>query len=220
MSKQKKRSNRFSFWLSVVVGGWLIRLIYRTNRMHVQGAENYLTALAAGKPVIVAIWHGRLLGPFMYLAGKGYYGLSGTHKDAELITRIGLKIGWNFLRGSSTERGREAYQEMLRILRRPGVLLYITPDGPKGPAKVPKAGAIRAAQATGAVVIPVASHSTRFRGFTNWDTFVVAKAFARTEIIFGSPIIFPKDQPFEECAHLLTAELNQLEQQVDELTGN
>jgi len=207
-------------WLTIVAGGWVVRLIYFTNRFHVQGAHYYQDALREGNSVILAIWHGRLLSPFMYMAGNSYYGLAGTHKDAELISRIGKRIGWKFVRGSSSERGREAYQDMLRILKKPGTLVYMTPDGPKGPIKQCKPGAIRAAQATDAVIIPVASHSTRFRGFTNWDTFVVAKAFARTEIIYGPPLLFTRAMDFKTCTDRLTNELNTLEQQVDELTGN
>ena len=220
MSKKKSLLKLLESWLTVVVGGWAIRFIYFTNRFKVQGTQHYQDALKGGKTVIVAIWHGRLLGPFMYMAGNGYYGLAGTHKDAELISQIGKKIGWRFVRGSSTERGREAYQNMLLVLKKPGSLVYMTPDGPKGPVKRSKPGAVRAAQATGAVIVPVACNSTRFRGFTNWDTFVVAKAFARTEIIYGPPLTFTRDMDFESCTELLNNELTKLEQLVDERTGN
>ena len=220
MAKKSKLIKKIEFWLTVVIGGWAIRWVYFTNHFKAQGAHYYQDALNKGQSVILAIWHGRLLGPFMYLAGNEFYGLAGTHKDAELISRIGKKIGWRFVRGSSTERGREAYLDMLRKLKSPATLVYITPDGPKGPAKQCKPGVIRAAQATGSVIVPVACHSTKFRGFTNWDTFVVAKAFARTEIIFGPPLNFTDDMDYTARADLLTTELNKLEKQVDERTGH
>ena len=58
---------------------------------------------------------------------------------------MGKKLGWNIVRGSSTDGGKEAYNKMLNILNKPGNLFVITPDGPQGPAKKPKAGAIKAA---------------------------------------------------------------------------
>ncbi len=220
MKKKRKFKFKPGMKLSTILGGLAIRFIYFTNRYRVEGTDNYKSVLAEGKSVILAVWHGRLLAPFMYLAGNGYYALAGTHRDAEIISRIGRKIGWRFVRGSSSERGHEAYQEILKTLKNSGTLLFITPDGPKGPVKIPKPGVIRAAQSTGAVIIPVASHSTRFRGFTNWDTFIVAKAFARTEIIFGKPIEFTRDMPYEDCATQITNTLNKLEKEVDARCNN
>ncbi len=220
MSHKKSLLRQLKTRLTVVIGGLVVRFVYFTNRFKVLGARHYQDALKEGKAVIVAIWHGRLLGPFMYMAGNGYYGLAGTHKDAELISQIGKKIGWKFVRGSSTEKGREAYQNMLRILKNPGSLVYMTPDGPKGPAKQAKLGAVRAAQVTEALIVPAACHSTRFYGFTNWDTFIVAKPFARTEIIYGPPLTFARDMDFDSCMERLNSELTKLEQLVDERTEN
>ena len=60
---------------------------------------------------------------------------------------------------------------MLAILKKPKTVFAITPAGPQGPAKIPKAGTIRAAQKTGAIIIPVAGLSTKRWSFVNWDTF-------------------------------------------------
>ena len=68
------------------------------------------------------------------------------HPDAEIISRVGKKLGWNIVRGSSTDGGKKAYNEILEILKSQITVFAITPDGPQGPAKIPKPGAIRAAQ--------------------------------------------------------------------------
>ena len=168
---------KLTYWIGIYFGKPFLRFLYNTNRWDVKGEHHVKDALNAGKSVIIACWHDCLLIPFMHLSGQNHYGIAGTHGDAEIISRIGEKLGWQVLRGSSTERGKEVYDELLDILNRPGNLVAITPDGPKGPAKIPKAGAIRAAQKTGAVIIPVAGRSTKSWGFTNWDTFLVAKPF-------------------------------------------
>ena len=73
--------------------------------------------------------------------------LAGTHKDADLISQIATNWGWNMIRGSSKEKGATAYKSMLRLLRSStSSLLFITPDGPSGPPKIPKKGVIRLAQ--------------------------------------------------------------------------
>ena len=210
---------RLLLWLSVHLGKWFLRFAYATNRWDITGAHKYQTLLQEGQSIILAIWHGRFLGLFMNLAGKGYYGVAGTHADAEIISQIGARIGWHLLRGSSSDRGREVYEEIVNTLRRPGQLVAITPDGPKGPAKIPKAGVIRAAMKTGAPVIPVASQSTRRWEFTNWDTFVVAKPFGRTFLHYGAPLVFHRDDNYDQCVQRLKTALDELEQEVDRLAG-
>lgn len=215
-----KLNRRIRKKLEIVLGGGLIRLIYFTNRYRVEGKHHIEEALASGKSVILAIWHGRLLTLFIYLAHRGFYALAGMHKDAELITQIGVKIGWRFIRGSSTRHGREAFQEMVELLKQPGVLVFITPDGPKGPARIPKAGALRAAQKTGALLVPASCQSTRYWGFTNWDTFMVSKPFARTEIMFGPPLEFDGDADFDAGLVKFKNALDELSREVDARTDN
>ena len=121
--------------------------------------------------MIISVWHGNLLIPFMNLATNNYYGLAGTNQDAEIIAKIGLKLGWKLLRGSSSDKGSEIFTEIVNLLNNPPCLVAMTPDGPKGPERIPKPGIIRAAQKTGAIIIPVASCSTKNWQFVNWHTF-------------------------------------------------
>ncbi|MBT7520061.1 MAG: hypothetical protein HN654_06805, partial [Candidatus Marinimicrobia bacterium] len=85
------------------------------------------------------------------------------------------------------------------------------PDGPTGPARVPKPGGIRAAQATNAAIIPISVHSTRRWGFTNWDTFYLEKPFGKIYIQYGEPIFFNKKQNFDECSQILIEKMNEME---------
>ena len=55
-------------------------------------------------------------------------------------------MGWKILRGSSSRGGSRIFIEIVKILRQPSTLIGITPDGPRGPEKIPKAGVIKAAQ--------------------------------------------------------------------------
>ena len=94
------------------------------------------------------------------------------------------------IRGSSKERGDIAYKSMIRCLQDPGTILFITPDGPTGPPKIPKLGVIRAAQATQSAIIPTSVFSSKRWGFTNWDTFYLEKPFGKIYIEYGKPILF------------------------------
>ena len=149
------------------MGRWILSFIYKTNKWDVRGEENYRSELNKKKSVIISVWHGNLLIPFMNLATNNYYGLAGTNQDAEIIAKIGSKLGWKLLRGSSSDKGPEIFTEIVKLLNNPPCLVGMTPDGPKGPERIPKPGIIRAAQKTGAVIIPVASYSTKNWQFVN-----------------------------------------------------
>ena len=198
-------------WLKVQLLSILLKCLYGSNRKDVRGRHEYESMVKAGTPVILSIWHGRLLNIVHDLRKLNIHAIAGTHKDAELISQIAIKWGWIMMRGSSKEKGEVAYKDMLRALRKPGNMVFITPDGPTGPAKVPKPGVIRAAQATGAAIIPIHATSTRHWGFTNWDTFFVDKPFGKIFIEYGKPFFLQKEQPYEMCESILIEKMSEVE---------
>ena len=217
---EKRLKNKLLVFFGGTLGPLFLRFFYNTNKWNVEGDHHYKDAINNGKSVIIASWHNTLLTVFMGLSKNGFYGLAGNHHpDAEIISRIGAKLGWNVIRGSSTDGGKKAYVEMIEILRQNKNVFAITPDGPQGPAKIPKPGTIRAAQKTGAVIIPVAGQSTRRWSFKNWDTFYLTKPFAKTYLFFGEPLAFSKEDAFEDCSLRLKKSLDDLENKVNENVG-
>jgi hypothetical protein len=200
-----------SIQIKTTLGSILLKFIYGSNRKDVRGRENYKSLLKEGKSVILSVWHGQLLSVVHDLRKENFYAIAGTHEDAEIISRIATKWGWNMMRGSSKEKGDVVYKNMINALKKPGNAVFITPDGPTGPARVPKPGGIRAAQATNAAIIPISVHSTRRWGFTNWDTFYLEKPFGKIYIQYGEPIFFDKNQNFDECSQILIEKMNEME---------
>ncbi|MBT5720856.1 MAG: lysophospholipid acyltransferase family protein [Candidatus Marinimicrobia bacterium] len=204
-------SDSVSIQIKTILGSLLLKFIYGSNRKDVKGRENYESLIKEGKSVILSVWHGQLLSIVRDLRKENFYAIAGTHEDAEIISRIATKWGWNMMRGSSKEKGEVAYKNMINALKQPGNAVFITPDGPTGPARIPKPGGIRAAQATNAAIIPISVHSTRRWGFTNWDTFYLEKPFGKIYIQYGEPIFFEKKQDFDECSQILIEKMNELE---------
>ena len=211
--------NSLKLYFFSKLGKLLILLLYNTNKWNIEGEEHYKQLIEQRQSVIISIWHGRVLTFVKQLAYKKYYAVAGTHFDAEIIARICANMGWNVIRGSSSDKGREAYEAILNTLNQPGSVVAMTPDGPKGPAKIPKAGLVKAAQRTGAFIIPAAAHSTRRWGFTNWDTFYVAKPFGRIEMIYGKPISFSEDDQFVDCLAKVKEAMDMLESKVNRRVG-
>ncbi|MFQ6605027.1 MAG: lysophospholipid acyltransferase family protein [Fidelibacterota bacterium] len=203
----------------VILAKWLLLVLHKTCCWRVDNEAVIARALQERKSVIIAVWHGRLLAPFFHFSQRGYYALAGTHADAELISQMAFRMGWKMIRGSSSKGGSAAFKNIVKTLRQPGTVLYITPDGPKGPALEPKSGTIRAARLTRAVIIPISASATRSWGFTNWDTFYVAKPFSRIELLFGEPFEILADMSEAEGIMTLKTRLDQLSREADRRAG-
>ncbi len=182
----------------------VLKFIYGTNKIIVKGKENYIKSLEENKSVIFSVWHCHLLSIVYDLRGLKMNALAGTHKDADLISQVATKWGWCMIRGSSKKNGAAAYKKMLRLLNRSiNTMLFITPDGPSGPPKIPKKGIIGLAQSCEVGIIPIKVRYTKSWGFKNWDTFYVAKPFGRISIDYGKPIYFDKSQNIGKCQSIL-----------------
>jgi lysophospholipid acyltransferase (LPLAT)-like uncharacterized protein len=179
----------------------ILKLLYSTNKYHLTGKKNIQKVRSLGSSIIISTWHSNLLSVFYNLRNLDVHALAGTHNDAELISQVALKWGWKMIRGSSKEDGSKAYKGILKTLSKPKNILFITPDGPTGPAKKPKPGIIRAAQATQSAIIPTSVFSTRNWGFTNWDTFYLEKPFGEIFINYGDPIFLDRSLTFKKAVY-------------------
>ena len=205
--------------LKISIYAILFRLLYSSCRWSITGIEHIEQIRSNNKSAILAYWHGNMLIPYYKLAKYKFHILAGFHRDAELGVLIGKRLGWKFLRGSSSKKGSEVFQEIVDYLKITGNVFVITPDGPKGPAKIPKPGAVRAAQKTGVPIIPIAGYSKKSWSFTNWDTFHVTKPFTKIELKIGKPLYFSEEDSFEICNKKLMDTLNQLERDVKNSLG-
>ena len=192
----------------------LFKLLYGTCRWQIEGFDNLEKIINGNNSAILTYWHGNMLIPYYKFAKYKFHILAGFHRDAELGVMIGKNLGWNFFRGSSSKKGSEVFQEIVEFLEKENNIVAFTPDGPKGPAKIPKPGAVRAAQKTGVPILPIAGRSKKSWGFTNWDTFHLTKPFTKIKIKIGEPLFFSETDDFERCNNTLTETLNKLEQDV------
>ena len=133
--------SRLSSWLSA----WFIRGLHATLRVRHVNAGN----LTGQKQYIIAFWHAHLLLMLHSKYREPIVVMISRSKDGEYIARVFDHYGVESARGSSTRGGTTALREMIRDARA-GKNIVFTPDGPKGPNRVVKAGLVLAAQAIGA----------------------------------------------------------------------
>ena len=131
------------------------------------------------------------------------------HGDGGYLANAARAWGYGIIRGSSTRGGQEAFRQMLRILRDGGEIA-ITPDGPRGPARVVKGGVVAAAQLAGVSIIPVAVTVSSGWRLRSWDQFLIPKPFARVHIAYDDPLTLPESTQRAEGARLLQQRLDSL----------
>ncbi len=204
-------------WLAERAGSLLLTLLGWSWRFEREGTEHFEAFRRAGEPVIFLFWHSRIL-PLAHLhRNEGVVVLISEHRDGELIARLVERRGFLTARGSSTRGGARGLRHLVRGLRE-GKDLAITPDGPKGPPRRLKLGALVAAQLSGAPLIPLAVGARRAWRASSWDRFLVPHPFARIEAVYGPPIRVPRDADgptLLELAARVDAEVNRLTDLVD-----
>ncbi len=174
------------------VGYPLLAALGSTFRYIVEGARHLEATGAAGQPLIYGFWHGRILPGTYYFRHRGIIVITSSNFDGEWIARIITRFGYGTARGSSSRRARAALLQLVREVRA-GKPTAFTLDGPRGPAREAKPGAIFLARATGAPILPFHLEADRFWELRSWDRTQVPKPFARVALVIGEPISVPAD---------------------------
>ncbi len=200
-----------------------IHLVFRTNRWDRRGFEAPQRLIAAGRPFIFCLWHGRLaMVVCARLRGGRYAALVSTHRDGRLIAAILGCFGIRIVGGSTFRGGRAALQGCVEALRI-GENVGITPDGPRGPRMRATAGPIEIARRAGAPILPVSWSVTRRRVLRSWDRFLLPLPFGRGVFIVGEPLEVPatsEPQASEAARQELERRLNDITREADRATGH
>jgi hypothetical protein len=169
----------------------LIKLIGSTVKFDVAGWENWEAASRDGKIPIYTVWHNRVFLSTYFWRRRGIVVMSSRSFDAEYTGRVIKRFGFGAVRGSSTRGAVGALAEMVRLARA-GCPPGFTIDGPKGPRRVAKMGAVMLAKKTGQPILPFTIVARNFwEAKKSWDRFQVPKPFTRARVLIGPPIYVP-----------------------------
>lgn len=207
-----------------------IRLVEATTRWEFDGRERYDAVLDEGTGVILALWHGRLfMAPCWGERRRRTLGMVSNNRDGEFIAGIFRRFGIEAVRGSTYDHaksrdkgGLRAYIAARRELTRDGIVLGITPDGPRGPRMRAQPGVAQLSIDTGCPVQPVSFSVRRGLLLRNWDRFLAPLPFGRGVQIWGEPLRPPRaGDPAAAAAYLaeIEAALTAITQRADRLCG-
>lgn len=165
----------------------VVRVLASTWRFEVVGEAHVSRLRNEGVPVIFTVWHAFLLIPLWHRRDEGITLLVSDHGDAGYLARAAVRLGYAVVRGSSTRGAIKGTKGLMRTLSSGGDVA-LTPDGPTGPPRIVKPGAVAMAVRTGAAIVPIGAGASSWWLVRSWDRFSIPRPFARVRVVYGEPL--------------------------------
>ena len=216
---ESDRTRRRDFWFEVGVGlaafavPPLIRGLVGSCRATLRNAH-LLAQAKGGEPFIGVVWHEHLIFLANVFRGTGFTILVSRSRDGEIGARIAQRLGLRTVRGSSSRGGEEALGEIVDLARG-GTSIGFIADGPRGPRREMKLGAVIAAKLSGRPIVPVTCAMRRAVRLNSWDRMQIPLPFTRIVGNAGDPIHVPADASRTDCERIrreIEAEMLKLEE--------
>ncbi len=181
----------------------LIRTWGRTARYDRKGLEHLDVARREGG--IIVSWHDMLLTAAYVVRDRNIIGLVSPVWEGEIIARLLKGLGFGLIRGSSIFSPTGGLRTCVRRLKQGEVVATIL-DGPQGPPRVIKNGAIYLAALSGRRIFPMALAASPSLRMPSWDRHLLALPFSRIAVRMGEGMYVPREV---DKAHIvnLTGEL-------------
>ena len=207
-------------FLLSLLGRWIFQLLFFLNKVSITGEENLLKLIKSGKPIMLCVWHGRLLFPSWYIRHHTtLHIISSRHADSEILAHILRKWGYGLIRGSTNKGGISVIREMTKIFSKGG-MIAVTNDGPKGPPRIAKSGSIGLAIKNNVKIITVTGSATKYWQVKSWDSFMLPKPFGKIQIVVSAPMdITEQLSTSNEEVRFLSEFINYYQDMADRLTG-
>lgn len=188
--------------------------------------QEYEEAVCKKRPFSCACFHGTMLFPVYYCRRYPGAVMVSRSWDGELIDRCLRYMGYDTTRGSSSQGGKEALDDLVDLLRERNYCSGLAVDAPRGPSRQVKMGIVMIAKRTGQPVVPLVSWATSQIQFKSWDRMILPLPFGTIVMAFGKPTEVPdslEPEAYEEYRQRIEAEMHrvssQAEEKVREITG-
>lgn len=157
-----------------------VAFCYRTIRWDRLGMESYEADIARGVPRLLCFWHEQLI-MMAYMRDWSDHGggaVVSRHADAQIMAEHMRGLGIEIIEVGTSDVNIGPVRDSVRHLRA-GKTLAITVDGPMGPAREPKPGALVIATLAQLPVTPCAYAVSRSIRLRTWDRLIVPLPWCR-----------------------------------------
>lgn len=186
----------------------LMRLLNMSCRVvYIEGEQLDREEVAKhGGRAVYCTWHQRMFYHFHYFGRLHVTMMISQSKDGEWARRTAHKLGFKSVRGSTKRKGRDkgGKNAMLALIEKvkQGESAGMLVDGPVGPAREVKMGALIIAKETGAPLICEMWGCDRAWVINSWDKYIIPKPFSRVCIVHGKPRYIPQGATPEELEEI------------------
>lgn len=212
--------------LAWTLAQWM-RFCFATIRWTWENRDAAEEIWAKGGGVLAVFWHSRIgLSPACWPLDRATpaKALISLSADGEFIAKAVARQGFPAVRGSSANKdkaqaakgGSQALRDGLKQLKVGG--LAITPDGPRGPARIMAEGLPVLAKLSGAPALFIGLSCRPAIRLNSWDKAVLPLPFGRGAVVFDAAT-FPKGGEVAEVTADWTARLSAVEARADAITG-
>lgn len=218
--------------------GWVLwaylALTRRSRRWRHENVACVEPVLGAEVPAIGLFWHGRIpislgLAEIWWRRSKLRCMVSPS-SDGEFVAQALARAKFPAIRTSSAKKGDSAkaraavaaIREAIAWVKDGGVL-FVTPDGPRGPNEVIAPGALQIARRTGAPIYLMGVAVSPVIVLDTWDKVNIAWPFGRGATVWDGPYYVPGDADDEAVAVLikdLSARLSAANRRAEALVGH
>ena len=165
---------------------------------------------------IFAGWHESMLLTAYRWAKYRPYTIISNSNDGDLASRMAIRMGRQVARGSSSKGAIAGLWDVLDELKKHDQShFFVTADGPRGPWRQFKSGAIYLASKTGRRLVLAGVAYDRPWRVRSWDHFVLPRPFSTACVVIGKPIEIPHDVNRKNIDH----HQRYIQTQIDRLQG-
>lgn len=183
---------KVSSWITQLLG-WLGAALVATLQVQVLGLEHFLHQRRQARPVVFAAWHEQLA-LLAHQGGKYHLAvLIATGRDGDLGVGLARGLGVVPLQVDVRRQPLKGLQRLRSALQQ-GQDVVLFADGPLGPPRKARPGALRLAQSTGSPLLPVAAVTNWGVRLASWDRLYLPLPFARVVVAVGEALPVGADE--------------------------
>jgi len=223
LRKRIADSDRFNDGVAALCERY-IRYVHRSSQWDRHGFEPLNALVGAGEPVIVVLWHQRLLmSPYLFPMDLGpICTLTSAARAGSMVGRIQKRFGFDTIAMSSHKRHVALSREVLGKMRQ-GVSIGIAADGPRGPERICSTVPLVWARASGKRIFTTA-YAPRHAAETGlWDRMLVPRPYTSGVFLcreWRETVPRKASEEAQEDLRLsLQRQLNQITAEADEMMG-
>ena len=166
---------------------FFLNVLFLTCKWKIENENSFREFQKKEKPILLCFWHCNLLCVSRYFKKSklDLYGISSNHFDSEILA--GVLKSWNIklIRGSSSRGWVGVIKEMIKIFKNKNSIITLTNDGPKGPPKVAKQGALSVAEKCNAQIVAISADIDKKWVLNTWDKTIMPRPFSTINIRFS-----------------------------------